>query len=35
MRRTLPKRERTIRVANSKKVDVEAIGKLPLEINND
>jgi hypothetical protein len=35
MRRTLLKGERTIRVANGKKADVEAIGKLPLEISND
>jgi hypothetical protein len=35
MRRTLPKGERTIRVANGKKANVEAIGVLPLEISND
>jgi hypothetical protein len=32
MRRTLPKGERTIRVANGKEANVEAIGVLPLEI---
>jgi hypothetical protein len=35
MRRTLPKRERTIRVANGEEAKVEAIGELPLEISND
>jgi hypothetical protein len=35
MRRTLPKGEITIRVANGKEADVEAIGELPLEISND
>jgi hypothetical protein len=35
MRRTLPKGERTIRVANGKEAEVEAIGELPLEISND
>jgi hypothetical protein len=35
MRRTLPKGERTIRVANSEEANVEAIGELPLEISND
>jgi hypothetical protein len=35
MRRTLPREERTIRVANSEEAEVEAIGELPLEISND
>jgi hypothetical protein len=35
MRRTLPKGERTIRVANGEEAKVEAIGELPLEISND
>jgi hypothetical protein len=35
MRRTLPRGERTIRVANGEEVKVEAIGELPLEISND
>jgi hypothetical protein len=35
MRRTLPRWERTIRVANGVEVKVEAIGELPLEISND
>jgi hypothetical protein len=35
MRRTLPRRERTIRVTNGKEAEVEAIGELPLEISND
>jgi hypothetical protein len=35
MRRILPKGERAIRVANGEKADVEVIGELPLEINND
>jgi hypothetical protein len=35
MRRTLPRGERTIRVANGEEVEVEAIGELPLEISND
>jgi hypothetical protein len=30
MRRTLPKGERTIRVANGEEANVEAIGELPL-----
>jgi hypothetical protein len=34
MRRTLPRGERTIRVANSEEAEVEAIGELPLEISN-
>jgi hypothetical protein len=34
MRRTLPKGERTIRVANGEKANVKVIGELPLEINN-
>jgi hypothetical protein len=34
MRRTLPRGERTIRVANGEEVEVEAIGELPLEISN-
>jgi hypothetical protein len=34
-RRTLRRGERSIRVANSIKVEVEAIGELPLELNND
>jgi hypothetical protein len=34
MRRTLPRGERTIRVANDEKAEVEAIGVLPLEISN-
>jgi hypothetical protein len=35
MRRTLPRGERIIRVANGEKAEVEAIGELPLEISND
>jgi hypothetical protein len=35
MRRTLPRGERTIRVANGEEAKVEAIGELPLEISND
>jgi hypothetical protein len=35
MRRTLPRGERTIRVANDEKTKVEVIGELPLEISND
>jgi hypothetical protein len=35
MRRTLPRGERTVRVANGEEVEVEAIGELPLEISND
>jgi hypothetical protein len=35
MRRTLPKRKRTIRVANGEEAEVEAIEELPLEINNN
>jgi hypothetical protein len=35
MRRTLPRGERTIRVANGEEAEVEAIGELPLEISND
>jgi hypothetical protein len=34
-RRTLQRGERSIRVANNVKVEVEAIGELPLELNND
>jgi hypothetical protein len=34
MRRTLPRGERTIRVANGEEAEVEAIGELPLEISN-
>jgi hypothetical protein len=34
-RRTLRKGERSIRVANGVKAEVEAIGKLPLELNNE
>jgi hypothetical protein len=34
MRRTMPRGERTIRVANGKEAEVEAIGELPLEISN-
>jgi hypothetical protein len=33
MRRTLPRGERTIRVANGEEAEVEAIGELPLEIS--
>jgi hypothetical protein len=35
MRRTLPRGERTIRVANCEEAEVESIGELPLEISND
>jgi hypothetical protein len=35
MRRTLPRGERTIRVANGEEAEVEANGELPLEISND
>jgi hypothetical protein len=35
MRRTLPRGERTIRVVNGEEAEVEAIGRLPLEISND
>jgi hypothetical protein len=35
MRRTLPRGERTIRVANGEEAEVEAIRELPLEISND
>jgi hypothetical protein len=35
MRRTLPRGERTVRVANGEEAEVEAIGELPLEISND
>jgi hypothetical protein len=35
MRRTLLRGERTIRVANGEKAEVEAIGELPLAISND
>jgi hypothetical protein len=35
MRRTLPRGERTVRVANGEEVKVEVIGELPLEISND
>jgi hypothetical protein len=34
MRRTLPRGERTIRVANGEEAEVEAIGELSLEISN-
>jgi hypothetical protein len=34
-RRTLRKGERSIRVANGVKAEVEAIGELPLELNNE
>jgi hypothetical protein len=34
MRRTLPRGERTIRVANGEEAEVVAIGELPLEISN-
>jgi hypothetical protein len=34
MRRTLPRGERTIRVANGEETEVEAIGELSLEISN-
>jgi hypothetical protein len=34
MRRILQRRERSIRVANSVEAEVEAIGELPLELNN-
>jgi hypothetical protein len=34
MRRTLQKGERSIRVTNGVEVEVEAIGELPLELNN-
>jgi hypothetical protein len=34
MRRTLPRGEKTIRVANDEKAEVEAIGELQLEISN-
>jgi hypothetical protein len=34
MRRTLPREERTFRVANGEEAEVEAIGELPLEISN-
>jgi hypothetical protein len=35
MRRTLRRGERSIRVANDVEAEVEAIGELPLELNND
>jgi hypothetical protein len=35
MRRTMPRGERTIRVANGEEVKVESIGELPLAISND
>jgi hypothetical protein len=35
MRGTLPRGERTIRVANGEEAEVEAIRELPLEISND
>jgi hypothetical protein len=35
MRRTLPRGERTIKVANGEEAEVEAIGELPLTISND
>jgi hypothetical protein len=34
MRRTLPRGERTIKVANGEEAEVEAIGELPLTISN-
>ena len=34
MRRTLQRGERHIKVANGVKAEVEAIGELPLELNN-
>jgi hypothetical protein len=34
-RRTLRRGERSIRVANGVEAEVEAIGELPLELNND
>jgi hypothetical protein len=34
MRRSLPRGERTIRVANGEEAEVEAIGELPLEISD-
>jgi hypothetical protein len=33
-RRTLQRGERTLRVANSVEAEVEAIGELPLQLNN-
>jgi hypothetical protein len=33
--RTLRREERSIRVANGVEAEVEAIGELPLELNND
>jgi hypothetical protein len=33
MRRTLPKGERTIKVANDEEAEVQVIGMLPLEIS--
>jgi hypothetical protein len=35
MKRTPPRGERTIRVANNVEADVESIGELSLEISND
>jgi hypothetical protein len=35
MRRTLPRGERTIRVANGEEAEVKAIGELLLERSND
>jgi hypothetical protein len=35
MRRTLQRGERDIRVANDVEAEVEAIGELPIELNND
>jgi hypothetical protein len=34
MRRTMPRGERTIRVANGEEAEVEASGELPLERSN-
>jgi hypothetical protein len=35
MRRTLRRGERSIRIANGVEAEIEAIGELPLELNND
>jgi hypothetical protein len=35
MRRTLRRGERSIRVVNGVEAEVETIGELPLELNND
>jgi hypothetical protein len=34
MRRTMPRGEKTIRVANGEEAKVEAIGELPFKISN-